>query len=253
MFVEEPFRGHQGQHFQMPVRNLVPKPLQRPHPPLWVACSRRETIHVAAKLGIGALSFAFVSPDEARQWVSDYYTTLEKECEPVGYAINPNIAFVTGFMCDRDSTQAQAMGADGLKFFAHALGHYYFFGRHQPGVTDIWRSYQENPIELGMLGSASCVGTPSELRERLHAYEEAGVDQVVFVSQGGNNRHEDICASMELFAREVLGEFKEREQKRAREKAQRMALIGERAMTRKPAPQVPEETGPTIVPAGMRT
>jgi alkanesulfonate monooxygenase SsuD/methylene tetrahydromethanopterin reductase-like flavin-dependent oxidoreductase (luciferase family) len=253
MLVEEPFRGHRGQHFQMPVRNVVPKPVQRPHPPLWVACSRRETIHLAAKLGIGALSFAFVSPDEARQWVRDYYTTLENECAPVGYAINPNIAFVTGFMCDRDSARAQAMGADGLKFFAHALGHYYFFGRHQPGVTDIWRSYQENPVDLGMLGSENCVGTPSELRERLRAYEDAGVDQVVFVSQAGNNRHEDICASMELFAHEVLGEFKEREQKRAREKAQRMALISERAMTRKPTPTVPEDAGPTIVPAGMRT
>ena len=46
----------------MPVRNVVPKPMQKPHPPLWVACSRRETIHLAAKLGIGALTFAFVSP-----------------------------------------------------------------------------------------------------------------------------------------------------------------------------------------------
>ena len=71
----------------------------------------------------------------------------------------PNIAFVTGFMCDRDSARAQAMSADGLKFFAHELGHYYFFGRHQPGVTDIWGSYRENPVDLGMLGSASCVGT----------------------------------------------------------------------------------------------
>jgi len=92
------------------------------------------------------------------------------------------------------------MSADGLKFFAHELGHYYFFGRHEPGVTDIWGSYRENPVDLGMLGSASCVGTPSELRERLRAYEEAEVDQVFFVSQAGSNRHEDICASMELFS-----------------------------------------------------
>ncbi len=43
-----------------PPRNVVPKPLQKPHPPLWVACSRRETIHLATAIerGIdGAHSF----------------------------------------------------------------------------------------------------------------------------------------------------------------------------------------------------
>src|SRR6266545_4266450 len=45
MLVEEPFAGHQGKFIEVPPRNVVPKPLQRPHPPLWVACSRRETIH----------------------------------------------------------------------------------------------------------------------------------------------------------------------------------------------------------------
>ena len=66
MFVESPFAGYDGEHFEMPVRDVVPKPLQKPHPPLWVACSRRETIHLAATKGIGALSFAFVEPDEAK-------------------------------------------------------------------------------------------------------------------------------------------------------------------------------------------
>jgi alkanesulfonate monooxygenase SsuD/methylene tetrahydromethanopterin reductase-like flavin-dependent oxidoreductase (luciferase family) len=252
MMIEEPFRGHEGKYLSMPTRNVVPKPAQMPHPPLWVACSRRETIHVAAKLGIGALSFAFVSPDEARYWVDDYYSTLEKECEPIGYAVNPNIAFVTGFMCDRDAERARAMGADGLKFFAHALGHYYIFGKHEPGTTDIWESYRRNPVDLGMLGGESnCVGTPGDLRSRLRAYEDVGVDQVIFVSQAGNNRHADICSSLELFAREVMPEFKERERTRSHEKAERMAPIVERAMARKREPELPKGAGPTIVPAGM--
>src|SRR5438270_8466606 len=37
MFVEEPFAGYAGKWFEMPVRNVIPKPLQRPHPPMWVA------------------------------------------------------------------------------------------------------------------------------------------------------------------------------------------------------------------------
>ena len=66
MMVEEPFAGADGRFLSMPPRNVVPKPLQKPHPPLWVACSRRETIRLAAEKGIGALSFSFVEPEEAQ-------------------------------------------------------------------------------------------------------------------------------------------------------------------------------------------
>jgi len=44
----------------------------------------------------------------------------------------------------------------------------------------------------------------------VRAYEDAGVDQLIFVSQAGRNRHEDVCESLELFAREVMPEFKDR-------------------------------------------
>jgi len=252
MLVEEPFGGHEGKYFKMPVRNVVPKPLQKPHPPLWVACSRRETIHLAAQLGIGALTFAFVSPEEARQWVNDYYTTLANECEPAGFAVNANIAIVTGFMCDKDEARAREMGEEGLRFFSFALGHHYVFGRHEPGKTDIWSNFKNSPIEVpGTTGSNSCIGTPDQIRQRLREYEEAGVDQVVFISQAGNNRHENICESLALFARDVMPEFKEREVKRAREKSERMAPILERAMKRKPEPKVPKTDGPTVIQAGM--
>ena len=62
MMVMDPYPGFEGKYFSMPVRNVVPKPVQKPHPPLWVACSNRETIHLAAQLGIGALTFAFIDP-----------------------------------------------------------------------------------------------------------------------------------------------------------------------------------------------
>ena len=62
---ETPFTGVDGKYVQMPPRNVVPKPVQKPHPPLWVACSRRDTILLAAEKGIGALTFAFIDPEEA--------------------------------------------------------------------------------------------------------------------------------------------------------------------------------------------
>ncbi|MBF6569902.1 MAG: LLM class flavin-dependent oxidoreductase [Candidatus Binataceae bacterium] len=250
MMSEEPFHGHEGPYFRMPMRNVVPKPVQKPHPPVWVACSRRETINLAASLGIGALSFTFMSPAEASQWVSDYYAKFEAESQPIVAAVNPNVAIVTGFMCNRDAGQARAAAEDGLRFFAYALGHYYLFGRHEPARTDIWSNYRANPLSLPIIdGATSCVGSPEQIRQSLRAFESAGIDQVVLVSQAGNNRHEDICASLELFAKEVLPEFKERDPQRAKVKAERLAPIIERAMKRRSAPQLPPG-GPITIQAG---
>ena len=71
------------------------------------------------------------------------------------------------------------------------------------------------------------------MREYLRRYEEAGVDQVIFVLQAGRNRHEHIMESIELFGREVLPEFLERDEAARREKAKRLAPLIEAAMARK--------------------
>lgn len=246
MLVEEPFTGFEGKYIAAPSRNVVPKPLQRPHPPLWLACSRRETILLAAKLGLGALTFAFVSPEESRQWVHDYYTTLENECEPVGYAINPQIAIACPFLCDRNETLVRDMAHEHHGFFMYGLGHYAFFGQHEPGKTNLWDSYKnqaarpkiDDPLASGSQ-SQNCVGTPDQIRHALRGFEESGVDQVLFLSQAGKIPHELLSSSIELFGREVLPEIKEREQKRAREKAALVERLSENAMKRKKMPERP--------------
>ena len=133
----------------MPPRNVVPKPMQKPHPPVWVACSRRDTIHLAAQKGIGALAFAFVDPEEAQHWVDDYYATLETEGVPIGDAVNANVACVTTFMCHDDEETALARGLEGANFFGYSLAHYYVFGRHRPACTDVWAEYQQRRGEHG--------------------------------------------------------------------------------------------------------
>ena len=236
MMVMDPYPGFQGKYFSMPVRNVMPKPVQKPHPPLWVACSNRETIHLAAQLGIGALTFAFIDPDEARHWVADYYETFKKECVPIGHAVNPNIAMVTGFSCHQDAEEALRRGIDGFRFFQFALGHHYAFGKHTPGRTNIWKKFEavRAQLDLDVLGGGTgCIGTPAQLRESLQKFQSAGVDQTVFIQQGGKNRHEHICESLELFAREVMPEFKEREAQRLARKAEELAPYVEAAFKRK--------------------
>jgi alkanesulfonate monooxygenase SsuD/methylene tetrahydromethanopterin reductase-like flavin-dependent oxidoreductase (luciferase family) len=238
MMVMDPYPGFQGQYFSMPARNVVPKPVQKPHPPIWVACSNRETIHLAAQLGIGALSFAFVDPAEAKHWVDDYYETFKRECVPIGHAVNPNIAMVTGFSCHRDAEEARRRGIDGFRFFQFALAHHYVFGKHKPGRTNIWSAFLAVRDQLGteVLGAGTgCIGTPDELRATLRTFQDAGVDQTIFIQQGGKNRHEHICESLELFSADVMPEFAEREAERERVKREELAPYVEAAMARKGA------------------
>jgi alkanesulfonate monooxygenase SsuD/methylene tetrahydromethanopterin reductase-like flavin-dependent oxidoreductase (luciferase family) len=251
MLAMDPYPGYQGKYFSMPCRNVVPKPVQKPHPPIWVACSNRQTIHLAAQLGIGALTFAFIDPSEARHWVDDYYETLEKECVPIGHAINPNIAMVTGFSLHSDAEEAKRRGLDGFRFFGFALAHYYVFGKHKPGRTDIWQRYEAVKGSLPDEGANRGVGTPDQMREHLNGFREAGVDQVVFIQQGGNNRHEHICESLELFASEVMPEFREGEEEREREKLERLAPAMERALERKDwLPTPADDAIPELDPLG---
>src|SRR5207244_1403911 len=79
---------------------------------------------------------------EARHWVEDCYETFKRECVPIGHAVNPNVAMVTGFSCHADAQEARRRGIDGFRFFQFALGHHYVFGKHRPGRTDIWEKFE---------------------------------------------------------------------------------------------------------------
>ncbi len=81
-------------------------------------------------------------------------------------------------------------------------------------------------------GLRGCIGTPEQAREYLRRYEEAGVDQVIFVLQAGRNGHEHIMESLELFGREVLPEFAERDPSR-RPKSRLGCPVVDAALARK--------------------
>jgi alkanesulfonate monooxygenase SsuD/methylene tetrahydromethanopterin reductase-like flavin-dependent oxidoreductase (luciferase family) len=259
MFAEEPFAGVEGRYVQMPPRNVMPKPKQRPHPPLWVACSRRDTILLAARKGIGALTFSFVEPEQSKEWVDEYYSIIQSEqCVPGGFAVNPNFAIVLPMMLAEDEAEAIERGIDGAHFFGYSLAYYYAFGSHRPGVSSIWDDFLENRDKRGFarsivtpddaplgvkllqegLGSLrGAIGTPEQVAELAERYERAGVDQIIFVSQAGKNRHEHICESLELFAERVMPRFAERADAVDAEKRERLRDACERALARRDPPR----------------
>jgi alkanesulfonate monooxygenase SsuD/methylene tetrahydromethanopterin reductase-like flavin-dependent oxidoreductase (luciferase family) len=200
---------YDGEYFKFPLRAVLPKPLQKPHPPLWVACSQLDTIKYAAHRGMGALCFKFANLEASRAWVNAYYNTYIHHLEKLtDYATNPNIAVVAGFMCAQTDEEAWEK-ADGWTFFQFALQLYGKEGPFEPGSVNFWERYLEwKQTPEGQLRTGSeLIGSPDTIRERLKELQDTNVDQVILLNQAGKNTHKDICESLELFAKEVMPEF----------------------------------------------
>jgi alkanesulfonate monooxygenase SsuD/methylene tetrahydromethanopterin reductase-like flavin-dependent oxidoreductase (luciferase family) len=216
MFTQDAVEHH-GKYFQMPLRNVVPKPIQKPHPPLWVACSALETIEMAGRRGLGALAFQFLSADAAHAWVHAYYNAFTKRQEKLAdYVTNPNLAITSYFMCAETDEEARRR-ADGIPFFQFALR---FYGqqanrrRPDPGTVNLWDEYEKwkraNPENHQRALRGGLIGSPETLRQKLRKFETSHIDSVILLNQAGKNTHEHICESLDLFAREVMPEFHSR-------------------------------------------
>ena len=242
MMVMDPYPGFEGKGFSFPCRNVVPKPMQKPHPPMWMACTNRDTIKVAAANGLGALAFSFVDPEEAHAWSEIYYGIIRSDaCVPLGHSVNANIAMVSNFSVHQDRSEAIRRGQEGFEFFGYAVN---ALVAHDvvPGRSTLFADFQkargmrdDEIIDALRMAerNASGIGTPTDIRDHVRAFQASGIDQVIFLQQAGRNKHEHICQSLELFAAEVMGEFKAQVAEREAKKAAELAPFIEAAMARK--------------------
>jgi len=234
MLAMKPYPGYEGKFFSMPPRNIVPKPVQKPHPPMWLACSRRESIHRAARMGLGALAFAFVEPEQAGHWVKEYYDIIKSDqCVPISHTVNPNIAVVSAMSVHHDEAEAKSRGSEGFRFFGYSLGYVAAYGQHKSGRSEVWSKFKAVEHTLEHNSGHGGIGTPDQVREQFERYEKVGMDQIIFVQQVGNNKHSDICEALELFSKELLPAFKERDAIRQKEKAEELAPYIAAAFARK--------------------
>ncbi|MFT7649067.1 MAG: alkanesulfonate monooxygenase SsuD [Candidatus Poriferisodalaceae bacterium] len=233
MMVMDPYPGFEGEGFSMPCRNVLPKPFQKPHPPMWMACTNRATIEVAARNGLGALAFSFIDPDEAKHWADLYYDIIKSDdCVPIGHMVNANIAMVAPFSLHHDRDVAVARGIHGFRCFNYAMGAL-VTKDNVPGRTTLWQDYMAQATEKKLTRTAPGIGTPQDFGNLVRDYEDAGVDQVIFLQQGGMNQHEHICESLQLFGDEVLPEFADRKEAKELAKAEQLAPYIEAALARK--------------------
>jgi alkanesulfonate monooxygenase SsuD/methylene tetrahydromethanopterin reductase-like flavin-dependent oxidoreductase (luciferase family) len=244
MMTSVPYPGHDGRYLHMPERNVIPKPLQKPHPPVWVAASRRETVLVAGRLGIASLGFGFESPEEAAGRIETYWELIREECMPIGAAINPAVTTVANLMCCPTDEEAITKGLPGAGFFGFSIGR----GTppqppRNPGRDHLHREFVALQAEARARGQQQVeidpedesaralaragrrggfMGSPAFIRESLRRYEEAHLDAIIFIAQCGDRKHEDIMASLELFAKEVMPEFAERHERQQQWRAKQL-------------------------------
>jgi len=108
MWLEEPF-SHEGHYFKIPPRSIIPKPIQQPHPPLWMACSQPDSFSIAGQKGIGALCFNIGQPEELERRVQLYRDGI-RHAQPVGAFINNQVAALGLIHCAETDKRAREIG-----------------------------------------------------------------------------------------------------------------------------------------------
>jgi alkanesulfonate monooxygenase SsuD/methylene tetrahydromethanopterin reductase-like flavin-dependent oxidoreductase (luciferase family) len=243
MMVLTPYPGFEGEGFSFPCRNVLPKPLQDPHPPLWMACTNRDTIKVAARNGIGALAFSFLDPDEAKTWSQIYYDIIKsEECLPLGWSVNANLAMVSAFSMHEDRAEAIRRGQDNFEFFRYSQQKL-VAEDFIPGYSNMWEEFKEKRgdasdrlIQAALARAefdGAGIGTPDDMARHLSDFQDVGVDQVIFLQQAGRNSHQNICESLELFADKVMPTFNKDVAEREAKKAEELAPFIAAALARK--------------------
>jgi alkanesulfonate monooxygenase SsuD/methylene tetrahydromethanopterin reductase-like flavin-dependent oxidoreductase (luciferase family) len=211
MWTLDEYPGFTGKYFSMPPRKVLPKPIQKPHPPLWMACTQPASFDLAADWGIGALCFGVGAPGNALGSLRRYKDRIRAPGNPIGHFVNNAVAPATVMYCGEDPTESFEKGGAAALWFAsnaerlfspwattEAKGYEYY--------TRIAREHRERDISLML--KYGCVGTPDAVASGVAAYEEAGFDQLIFLVQAGRIPHKDIMRSLDLFGREVLPRFR---------------------------------------------
>ena len=107
---------YEGKFWQVPPREVLPKPYQDPHPPLWVAALQPATYELAAEKGIGVLALSFTAPELLEPHIKAYRENVKK-ANPVGKFVNNQWLSLSQACCDEDDAMAKDKAALSLKTF----------------------------------------------------------------------------------------------------------------------------------------
>ena len=225
--------------------SIIPKPYQKPHPPLWQACSSIPSFEQAGRNGVGALGVTLWASHEEVQGMVDIYRKASAECEkPVGEFQNNQIAFFTFVHGAESREEALANGAAGAA--AWYTNEAFSFFEVRESFIEVAREMEaaaKDPAGGGLVGQYArdfadpseaaimigrimegeqvgedemfdvlsrqeslIVGDQDKIREGFKFYEEVGIDRLMTLHQVGPLSHDKITKSIRLVG-EVIPEF----------------------------------------------
>jgi alkanesulfonate monooxygenase SsuD/methylene tetrahydromethanopterin reductase-like flavin-dependent oxidoreductase (luciferase family) len=231
------FPGYQGKYFTVgPNRNVIPKPIQKPHPPLWMACSSPQSFEIAANAGLGVLSFNIIQAQTLEERVRNYRHAIQRPANPVGATVNNQIATFMMTLCGEHNDETIAMAGEGMHWYMSLLRgqtpywqnifekgredlfaqieSYKYMSRRAPEALQFGADLTEekareqmrpkNLVDKGLL----CAGNPDTCVRVLERFESLGIDLILCFMEMGRVPHQRTMDSIRLFGKYVIPHFK---------------------------------------------
>jgi len=198
--------AHDGTIWKFPRATSVPKPLQRPHPPLWVAARDPDTYDWTVRHGLGVMATPLSKPDGE---VENLAGRLAKALADHPGARRPPFMVLRRTCVYEDARDwrlpAETAAEDVRVFnglFYNAAGVVNGF----PTPMDPAASAAAPPLTPEVLRDNLMFGTPDQVVERIRRYERLGVDHYCYGASFGLP-HDVALRSLELFGRQVMPHF----------------------------------------------
>lgn len=196
-----------GEFYRVPGLEVMPRPLQQPHPPLWTAAVSPETYELAARRGLRVLTSPAFTPFEILRKNYDHYRATYREAH--GTEASAEIILNKIIHVAPTSRQAREEAREPVRwFFQTQAGLIADPEGVPPDQYRFYRRVRENLLALSdeqALDQAAIVGDAGEVADRLRAHHEAlGVTHFMGAFSRGGIPHEAVARSMRLFAEQVM-------------------------------------------------
>jgi alkanesulfonate monooxygenase SsuD/methylene tetrahydromethanopterin reductase-like flavin-dependent oxidoreductase (luciferase family) len=202
--------------FQMPPRNVLPKPIQKPHPPLWMSGTQPDSAILAGERGIGFMHFSMSDPVGMDKKVASYKEAIRRCSDPAGQFVNDQFGAFTMMFCGEDNADAKRRAGEAVCWYTNLVEAVYA-SLAGLGKDESYAWYKKRLEEEGMKQRSleelverrsAIVGGPERCIDSIRWYESQGVDFMILLVQAGTLEHADICDSLRRFGREVIPKFR---------------------------------------------
>ena len=206
-----------GRHFTIPDVRVIPKPLQRPHPPVYVVCTSPDTIEATALRGMPMLNSLLRGGPEQLARSRDTYV---KACEKADRSA-AEIAGLLGrwgvsrhvYVAPTDA-QALAEAKDAEMWYQESLRRFLVperIDRVHPMLQSGFRALEERFAHVSyeeLIAESVAFGSPDTVAARVEEFRRLGVGEMLCWMNFGGLSQDRVRRSMELFAREDMPRFR---------------------------------------------